>query len=73
MRSVCATKKDDPQLEVKLTAYCQVVNSLQATCATNDVTAEIKAEIINFKQLEGLLAARYSEVIWEKALGCGLV
>lgn len=45
---VYATKEDDRQQKRMLTAYCQVIIYLLYDCATDDVMAEIEAEITSF-------------------------
>lgn len=70
---VCATKEADPRKEGNMTTDCQVVSFLLATYATDDVLTVLKANVANFKQLEGMPVIRYSEVLWENALRCGLV
>lgn len=37
------------------------------TNATEDMEAEAKAEITNFKQLKRMSAFRFSELLWESA------
>lgn len=57
---VCATERDDPQKEEKLTTYYQVVNYVPATYAAIDVKLGAEAEITNFKHLEHMSAVRYA-------------
>lgn len=57
---------NDPQKEVKLTAYCQVLNYLLATHATEEVIGEAEDEIGNYTKPEHMSAVRYSAVLWEK-------
>lgn len=65
---VCAAKEDDLQQEVRLTTQRQAIYYWLATHATENVFAEFKADIISFKQLEGMYAVRYAEVPWEQVL-----
>lgn len=48
-RRVWATKEDFPQKNGKSTTYCQVVNYLLATYATDDFITEIEADTTNFE------------------------
>lgn len=73
---VCATKEsffvaptmcpNDTQKEAKLITYFQILNYLPDTYGTDEVIAEFEAETTNIKQLEGVSAVRYSEVVWKK-------
>lgn len=53
--------------------YCQVVSYLLAMHATDDVIADVEAEINKFKQPERMSTVRYSKVIWENTQRCGRV
>lgn len=59
--------------EGKLASYCQAVNYLLATNATDNVIAEDDLEIMNFRQPAGLSAVEYVQALWTEALRCGLV
>lgn len=66
-------RQNDPERELKRTTYCQGVDNLFVTYAIDNVIGEVEAEITNFNHQEGLVAVRYSEVPWRKALRCGRV
>lgn len=72
MHRVCLTDKDSQQ-KGKLTTYCQVVNYLLVTYATDDEIAKAEAGIMQFKKPERMSATLFSELLWEKALRCGRV
>lgn len=63
---VYVTKEDDIKQEGKLTIYCQAINYLLATHTTDCIIT--KADMTKFKQLQGMFAATYSEVLLEEAL-----
>lgn len=68
-----ATKEDDPQQKGKLKTYCQLVNYLLITYATDDVIEDVEAEITNFEQPEGMFAVRYLELLWKMLSRCDCV
>lgn len=53
-------------MEIELTTHRQLFHYLLATHAADDVEAEKDAEITSFKQLEGIYAVSYSEVLWKR-------
>lgn len=70
---MCATKKSITHKEGTLTTYCQVVNYLLETSATDDVVSEVDADNMDNKQLENISTECYSQRLWEKALRYGRV
>lgn len=58
-RIISGTKEEDPEQEESLTTYCQEINYLLATYATDDAISVSEADIISFKQQEGIFAVRY--------------
>lgn len=64
---------DDAQQDRTLTTCFLVVSHLLATYATNDVMAQGKADLTNLKQLEGISAVRYPEVLWVDSLRCSRI
>lgn len=59
--------------ERKLTEYCQTISYLLASYETDNVIAEVEAEITIFKQTEPLSAVKYFEVLLDEVLYCGRV
>lgn len=59
--------------EGTLTTYCEVVNYLLETYATDDVIAETDAEILRFTQPPTKSPTEYAEALWNKALRCDRV
>lgn len=54
------------QKQKTLTDYCQVVNYLLETYASNDVFAKAEAEIMNYKQAEHQSRVWFSKTFWDK-------
>lgn len=67
------TSSSWPHQERKLTSYCQAVRYLLNTYATDDITFEADAHIINYRQLQNFNALDYLQSLWKKALRCGPV
>lgn len=57
----------------KLKGYCQVVNYLLETYATDDVVAEDEADITNYEHPKSMSAMQYLQAMWKEALRCGQV
>lgn len=53
--------------------YCQIVDHLAATYSTDDVIVNAAADLFNFRHPEEMSAVHYSEMLWKRALHCGLV
>lgn len=68
---VCAPRKLRSTKKGRPATYCQVVHYLLSTYAIEDVIAEARTEVTNFKQPEHTSATRYSELSWEKAFSYG--
>lgn len=58
------------QKEGNLTSYCEVVNNLLETYATDDVIVETEAEIMRYQQPWNKTPIEYAELLCSKALGC---
>lgn len=56
-----------------MTRYCQVVNYSLSIYAPGDVITDVGEDLTTFKQPEIFSAVRYSEVLRENALHCGLL
>lgn len=69
----CATREEDHQQEGNLTTCCQVDNYVLATWAIDEVIAEGEADTTTWKRMEGMCTVSYWEVLYEKALQCGVV
>lgn len=59
--------------EGMLISFCQVVSYILSTYATDDIIAEVDADIINYKQPKDLHAVDYSQALWTEALRRGRV
>lgn len=70
---VATGSKEMHQKEQKQATYCQVVNYLSGTYATDDVFLETTDDITNFKQPVGMTDAPYSKAVYEKVLKCSNV
>lgn len=57
----------------KLTSYCQVVNHLLRTFATDDIIAEAEADLTRCVQTDKMTEAQFEALLWKKALRCGSV
>lgn len=57
----------------KLTTYCQVINYLLETFATDNIIAEAESDITSFEKPVGTTGTRHFEILFEKALRCGVV
>lgn len=72
LHRVTADKKNQ-QERALLIPYCLVVIYLLETYAIDGVSAEAEAEIILFKQLDGISAIRESQALQEKTLRIGIL
>lgn len=61
-----AIKENNLYKERSLTAYCQAVNYLLETYATDDVIAEEEADLMKYNQLIHMSTVCYSETLWKK-------
>lgn len=57
----------------KLTSYCEVVNFLLTTYATDDIIAAANMDIMKFEQPAGQSAVGYAQALWTKGLRFGPV
>lgn len=56
-----------------ISSYCEVLNYLLATYATDKFIAEANMDIINFKQCADKNADEHAQALWTKGLRCRLV
>lgn len=53
-----------------MSTYCEVVQYLIRTYASDDIIAQAEAELVNFRQPSNMNEETYAAALWEKALRC---